>query len=40
MDEVSRNLLFAVTAVILSGTLIVFIVQYFRGGFGRRDDED
>lgn len=30
MTEVEQNLLFAVTGVILLGTLIAFVVQYFR----------
>lgn len=30
MNDVEQNLLFASTTVILLGTLVVFVVQYFR----------
>ncbi|SFI49402.1 hypothetical protein SAMN04487751_1907 [Microbacterium saccharophilum] len=30
MNELEQNLLFAATTVILVGTLVVFVVQYFR----------
>jgi hypothetical protein len=31
MNEFEQNLLFASTAIVLLGTLIVFMWQYFRG---------
>lgn len=31
MDEFEQTLLFAATGVVLVGTLVVFVVQYFRG---------
>lgn len=30
MNGFEQTLLFAVTAIILAGTLVVFVVQYFR----------
>ena len=36
MTELEQNLLFAVTGIILLGTLIVFVWQYLRD---RRDDD-
>lgn len=30
MNPLEQTLLFAVTAIILAGTLVVFVVQYFR----------
>ncbi len=36
MNEVEQNLLFAASAVILVGTLVVFIVQYVRRDRGDR----
>jgi hypothetical protein len=38
MNEVEQNLLFAMTAIVLAGTLIVFIWQYVRTN--RRDKDD
>lgn len=35
MNEVEQSLLFGVSAVIVTGTLVFFVVQYFR-----RDDDD
>ncbi|KZE88396.1 hypothetical protein AVP41_02900 [Microbacterium sp. TNHR37B] len=31
MTEFEQTLLFAATGVVLVGTLVVFVVQYFRG---------
>lgn len=31
MNEFEQTLLFASTGVVLVGTLVVFVVQYFRG---------
>lgn len=36
MTEFEQTLLFAATGVVLVGTLVVFVVQYFRGR-GRDD---
>lgn len=36
MNDVEQNLLFAATTVILLGTLVVFVVQYFRRDRGER----
>lgn len=36
MNALEQNLLFAVTTLILAGTLIVFVVQFVRN---RRDDD-
>lgn len=36
MNDVEQNLLFASTTVILLGTLVVFVVQYFRRDRGDR----
>jgi hypothetical protein len=36
MTEFEQTLLFAATGVVLVGTLVVFVVQYFRGR--RKDD--
>ncbi len=37
MNEFEQTLLFAATGIVLLGTLIVFVWQYFRGR--GRDDE-
>ena len=37
MNEFEQNLLFAVTAIVLVGTLIVFVWQYIRNN--RRDKD-
>jgi hypothetical protein len=38
MSEFEQNLLFAATAIVLVGTLIVFVWQYMR--MNRRDKDD
>ena len=38
MSEFEQTLLFAVTAIVLVGTLIVFVWQYMR--MNRRDKDD
>ena len=38
MTELEQNLLFAGTAIVLAGTLIVFVWQWWRGR-GRGGDE-
>ena len=40
MNPLEQNLLFAATAVILAGTLVVFVVQYVRGNRHEDDDRD
>ena len=39
MNSFEQTLLLAVTALILAGTLVVFVVQYVRR-YGRRRDDD